>query len=288
MTLAQLIPLALQSSIAILLFCIALKSSFQDITRLLERPGLLARSFLAMNLIMPLFAVMLALAFDFNNALEIAFIALAIAPIPPILPKKELKAGGTSSYIIGLLSVTSLVSIVLVPATVELLGRLLDRPAHVSTGTVAGIVMSSMIAPLVAGIVFRRLAPSAADRIARPLSRFANVLLVVAAVPVLIAQWPGIVSLIGDFTLVAIIAFVLVGLAVGHLLGGPDPDDRTVLALSTATRHPAVALAILHNAPDQKEVMAAVLLVVIVGFIASVPYVMWRTHQSGGNEAIKG
>ena len=288
MTLAQLIPLALQSSIAILLFCIALKSSFRDITRLLDRPGLLGRSFLAMNVIMPLFAVVLALAFEFNNALKVAFIALAIGPVPPILPQKELKAGGTSSYIIGLLAVTSVVSIVLVPATVELLGRVLERPAHVSPVTVAEIVMRSMIAPLVAGVVFRRLAPSAAHRIARPLSRFANVLLVIAAVPVLIAQWPAIASLIGDFTLVAIIAFVLVGLAVGHLLGGPDPDDRTVLALSTATRHPAVALAILHNAPDQKAVMAAVLLVVIVGGIASVPYVKWRTRQARGNEAASG
>jgi BASS family bile acid:Na+ symporter len=288
MILAQLIPLALQSSIAILLFCIALKSSFRDITRLLDRPGLLGRSLLAMNVIMPLFAVLFALAFEFHYSLKIAFIALAIAPIPPILPKKELKAGGTSSYIIGLLAVTSLASIVLVPATVELLGRILARPAHVSPATVAEIVLTSMIAPLVAGVVFRRLAPSAADRIARPLSVFANILLVVAAVPVLIAEWPAIVSLIGNFTLVAIIVYVLVGLAMGHLLGGPDPDDRTVLALSTATRHPAVALSILHNAPDQKTVMAAVLLVVAVGGIVSIPYVKWRTRQSHGNEAIRG
>jgi bile acid:Na+ symporter, BASS family len=285
MTLAKLIPLALQSSIALLLFCIALKASFHDIMRLAGKPGLLVRSFLAMNVIMPLFAVMLALAFEFNDALEIAFIALAIAPIPPILPKKELKAGGTRSYILGLLAVTSLVSIILVPATVELLSRVFDRPAHVSPGTVARIVVQSMIAPLVAGVVFRRWAPSTADRIARPLSRFANVLLVIAAVPVLIGQWPAIVSLIGNFTLVAIIVYVLVGLAFGHMLGGPDPDDRTVLALSTATRHPAVALAILHDAPDQKTVLAAVLLVVTVGFIASVPYVMWRTRQSHGDEA---
>jgi bile acid:Na+ symporter, BASS family len=141
--------------------------------------------------------------------------------------------------------------------------------------------------PLAAGLVFRRLAPSTADRIARPLSRFANVLLLVAVVPVLIGQWPAIASLIGNFTLVAIIVFVIVGLATGHLLGGPDADDRTVLALSTATRHPAVALAILHDAPDQRTVMAAVLLVVIVGGIASVPYVKWRHRQSHGNEATR-
>lgn len=288
MTLAKLIPLALQSSIAILMFCIALDASLRDLTHLLRRPGLLVRSLLAMNVIMPLFAVLFALAFEFNQALEIAFIALAVAPIPPILPKKQLKAGGTSSYVIGLFTVASLASIILVPATVELLGRIFARPVHVSPATVAGIVLSSMIAPLAAGVLVGHFAPSAADRVARPLSVFATILLVVAAVPVLIAEWRAIVSLIGNFTLVAIIVYVLVGLAIGHLLGGPDPDNRTVLALSTATRHPAVALAILHNAPDQRSVMAAVLLVVIVGGIASGPYVKWRTRQSRGTDAIRG
>ena len=104
-------------------------------------------------------------------------------------------------------------------------------------------------------------------------------LLVVAFVPVLIAQWRAIVALVGDFTLLATVAFVLVGLAVGHFLGGPDPDQRTVLALSTATRHPAVAMAIAHDAHDKHAVLAAILLILLVGGIASVPYVQWRRRS---------
>jgi BASS family bile acid:Na+ symporter len=71
------------------------------------------------------------------------------------------------------------------------------------------------------------------------------------------------------------------GLAVGHLFGGPNPEDRTVLALSTATRHPGVALAIAGaNAPGgNKTVLAAVLLYLIVNAIVSIPYVNWRKHR---------
>src|SRR5204862_3000018 len=126
----------------------------------------------------------LVLALELNHAIGIAFIALAVAPVPPSLAKKEAKAGGAQSYIIGLLALTSVASIVLVPATVELLARLFERAVHVSPRSVAGIVALSVLAPLAAGVVFRRLAPSVADRIAKPLSIAGTALLIVAALPV--------------------------------------------------------------------------------------------------------
>jgi BASS family bile acid:Na+ symporter len=88
------------------------------------------------------------------------------------------------------------------------------------------------------------------------------------------------VSLVGNGTLLAMVLLVLVGLAAGHLLGGPDPEDRTVLALSTATRHPAIAIAIAHaNFPDQKLAPAAVLLYVVVSVIAGMPYLKWAKRR---------
>jgi len=74
-----------------------------------------------------------------------------------------------------------------------------------------------------------------------------------------------------------------VGLVVGHLLGGPDPNNRTILALATATRHPGVALVIAAgNFPGQKLVLPALLLYLIVCSLASAPYVMWRRRFHKG------
>lgn len=288
MTIAQLIPLAIQASMALIMFCVALNASLQDVMNLLRNPWLLVRSLFAMNVIMPLFAVAIALLFELNPVIEIALIATALSPVPPILPNRQIKAGGTHSYIIGVLAVTALFSIVFVPAAAEILGQVFDRPVHVSAGAVAGIVATSMLAPLIAGVVFSSLAPSAANRIARPLSIFAIVLLVIAFLPVLFMQWRVIVSLIGDFTLVAIAVFVLAGLAVGHWFGGPDPDDRTVLALATATRHPAVAMAIIHDLPDRQAALAAILLVLIFGAIVSTPYVKRRGRAHKQDHSIQG
>jgi len=102
-------------------------------------------------------------------------------------------------------------------------------------------------------------------------------------VPIVFTAWPAVVSLIGNGTLAAIAVFVLVGLAAGHLLGGPNPQDRTVLALSTASRHPGVALAIAGaNFPEQKLVLAAVLLYLIGNASVALPYSAWLRNQHAG------
>ena len=129
-----------------------------------------------------------------------------------------------------------------------------------SPATVAEFVLLTVIAPLAAGMVARRAVPGFTERMAKPVSMVATGLLLAVVVPILFTAWSAIVSLIGNGTVLAIAAFIIAGLAAGHLLGGPDPEDRTVLAFSTAFRHPGIAIAIAGvNFPGQKLVTAAVL-----------------------------
>jgi bile acid:Na+ symporter, BASS family len=279
MTIAQLVPLIAQFSMTLIIFAVGLGVAPGDVGRLLERRGLLLRAVLAMNIAMPAFALAMVLLFDLSPAVEIALVATALAPVPPILPGKELKAGGDAPSILGVLVVTSLLSIVFIPAAIHVLAQWFGRPVQVVPASVAKIVFTSVLLPLAAGLLVRRLAPSLAVAAAHPLSTLAAVMLGIAFVPVLIAEWPKIAALIGNFTLVAIVAFVVAGLAIGHALGGPDPNDRSVLALSTATRHPAVAMAIAHDAHDRPAVLAAVLLILLVGAVISTPYVKWRKRS---------
>jgi BASS family bile acid:Na+ symporter len=111
----------------------------------------------------------------------------------------------------------------------------------------------------------------------KPVAVIATIVLVVALIPVLVMSWAAIRSLLGNGTLVAIITLAIVGLAVGHMLGGPVENNRTVLALATSTRHPAVAMTIAAATfPNEKLVLAAILLDLIVCAIVSAPYVQWR------------
>jgi BASS family bile acid:Na+ symporter len=282
MTIAQLIPIALQLSMAIVIFCVALNTHFEDVTFLLHQRGLLLRSLTSMLVVMPAFAVGLALAFDLTHVVEVAMIASALSPVPPILPGKQIKAGGQASYVIGLLMMSALVTIVYVPLAAQLLGTVFHRSIQVDVGHVALIVATSMLLPVLAGMLVRRFAPTLAERVHKPLSNIGTVLLIVAVIPVLIKEWHSIAALFGNLSVVAMVVFAVVGLGVGHWLGGPDPDNRSVLAMATSARHPAVALAITHNVADQPGVMAAVLLVLLVSSIVSGPYVKWRqrTHEA--------
>ncbi len=85
-------------------------------------------------------------------------------------------------------------------------------------------------------------------------------------------------SIIREGTLTAITAIVIIsicGLAAGHFLGGPDRDDRTVLAFATVSRHPGVAMAI-GSLTGEPLAPIGVLLAVVVNEVAVVPYRWWR------------
>ena len=277
MNMQILVQFALKASIFLSVFAIGLKSRPNDTIFLLQRPAKLVRSLLAMDVIMPVIATAMVWSFDLHEAVEVSLVALAVSPVPPILPKKQIKAQGEPSYAIGLLVVAAAVAVVFIPVAIELVGRLLQTPVHMEMWPIARLVLVTVLAPLLAGILFRELAPAIAAQLSKSVALVAGAALVVSVVPLLIAAWPGIVALIGNGTIVAIAVFVLLGLAVGHMLGGPDPHDRAVLALATATRHPGVALAIgSANFPEQKAVLPAILLYALIGAILTIPYVIWR------------
>ncbi len=281
MTLQNLILLAMKASVALSVFSIGLEAPLAGLVVLARKPRLLAKSALAMNVAMPLLAAAISWTFDLPPGVEVALVALAVSPVPPVLPKKQIKAHGDPAYALGLLVAAAALAVVFIPLAVELLGAALGAPAHVSAWPIAKLVVASVLAPLVAGLAVGRLAPALAARVARPAAGVAGAVLALGFVAILVTQWPSIAALVGTGALLAIAGFVVVGLAAGHLLGGPDPHDRTVLALATATRHPGVALAIgAANPYGGREVLPAILVYLVAGAILAAPYVMWRKRAT--------
>jgi BASS family bile acid:Na+ symporter len=281
MSAATLVLLAVKASIILTVVTVGLSATPRDAAYLFGRPGLLARSLLSMNVVAPLFAVALAAGFDLHPAVKIALVALAISPVPPILPRKGRRAGARASYVIGLLVATSVLAIVLVPLAGEILGLAFGVPLGLSAAEVARFVAGTTLAPLAVGIAVRAVAPAVAERMERPAALLATVLLITALLPVLVGAWPGMVALVGNGTVLAIAAFTVLALATGHLLGGPNTDERAALALATASRHPGVAIAIAGASfPGQKLAPAAFVLYLLVGAIVAVPYLAWARRRS--------
>ena len=280
MNMIEVILLVLKASIMLAVFAIGLQATFADATFLFRHPSQLLRAFLSMNVLMPLVALAIAAPFDLHPAVKIALVVISVSPTPPIFPKKAHKAGGKDDYTIGLLVAVAVLSIIVIPITLEIFEKITDVPLAMQAGSVAFLVLTTILVPLLVGMAVRKIARAIADRAAKPIGIVASVLLVLSALPVLIGMASTVFSFIGDGRVLSLAAFALAGFIIGHLLGGPEPENRPVLALATACRHPAVALAIAHaNFPNQKLTAAAVFLYVIISAILSGLYLLWDKRQ---------
>jgi BASS family bile acid:Na+ symporter len=281
MTSFELIKLAVVASIFLTVLGIGLSATLRDTTFLLRERGLLFRSLVSMFVVMPVVVAVIAQLSNLPEAVKIALVALAIAPVPPILPRRELKAGGHSGYAVGLLAVAALIAIVYVPLAVEILDRIFGRHGVISPLAIGKIVLVTILAPLLIGMAIRQWAPRVAEKGAGRVLAIGMILLVAACIPLLMATWRDIVALFGDGTVLIMVLIAAGGLLLGHALGGPRPEDRIVLALSTASRHPAVALAVATSGVmETKSVIGAVLLYVVISVLVSLPYVMWRRRRA--------
>ncbi|HEX6041533.1 DUF3011 domain-containing protein [Longimicrobium sp.] len=274
MTLATLLPLLLKVSIAGTVLAVALRAQRRDVMYVLRDSGKFARSFFSMLVLMPLLALALGAALDLHPAVKVALVGLALAPVPPMLPRKEIKAGGHGSYAVGLLFATALFSIVTVPMAVHLVGDALGEPRTLPVAKVWSVVLASVIGPLALGVAVRTFAPTLAERVSSPVGVLSTLLLALGCVPILAVTWRPMLALVGNGTLLAIAVFALAGLAAGHLLGGPRHQDRVVLALSTAARHPVIAVTASQALyPGHREVVPAVLLYLLVSGLVSAVYI---------------
>jgi BASS family bile acid:Na+ symporter len=284
--LKHLVLLTLQVSIIVTVLGFGLVATAEDILALVRRPGLLVRSLIAMFVVIPFVAVVLIHLFSLTQAVDVGLIALAISPMAPFLPSRMVKAGGSASYGVALMAIAALVSVVLMPLSIDVLGRHFGRAVTVPISRVTSMVFVSTLLPLIVGIAVRALFPRFAQRIDSAVVLLGKVLLGLGALALLVGSLPAVWALVGDGTVIAIAIFVAVGFIIGHLLGGPETDERAVLGLSSASRHPAVALAIASaNFPDTKF-GAAIILYLLLTIIVGIPYVAWCRKFAGASLSV--
>jgi BASS family bile acid:Na+ symporter len=277
---AALVKLGLTTSIVLIVLALGLTTQTGDLAGFLRRPGLALRSLLAMMVAMPLVSMVIARAFPIDRAVGIALIVLAVSPVPPILPKKQLSLSGDRSFVVGLLAIGAALSIAIAPVVIEAEAQLFGRDVEIPPRLLATVLATTVFLPLAVGYVVHRLAPTLARRVEPWVSRAGWLLLGATVIVVLFAMGRTVWELVGNGTLLAMAAFAAAGLLIGHLLGGPDVGDRGALALATASRHPGVAAAIASaGASDVRAVAPAILLYLLVAALVSAPYAAWVNRR---------
>ncbi len=77
----------------------------------------------------------------------------------------------------------------------------------------------------------------------------------------------------------AVVVATVLALAVGHLLGGPDPTTRTSTAISSAARNAGLALLVATFNKAAPAIIATVLAYLVLSAFTVIPYAVWRARK---------
>lgn len=273
--LQTLIPLIITASLSGLVLAVGLHSGRGDLLYVLRRPGLLARAVLAVLVIPPIAAGLVISTTRLEPVVMAGIMLMAISPVPPLVPGKEIGVGGRKEYAYGLYVAMALLTTLSVPIVMAVVTLMFGRQDFADIGSIVRTVVFSVLIPLSVGVVIRQVAPAFAERAWSIIYKLSMVLVLVAFLPIVIRVWPALSALIGNGAVVAMALVTLIALAGGHVLGGPDRHDRATLATCSAVRHPGIAISLAGAHFHDPAVSAAILLFLLVGLVVSAPYTAW-------------
>lgn len=271
------IKLLAVSSVFLLVVSIGLQARFGSVFRVFSDAqdrqkilGALAAMFLAVPLVAYL-AVRMGVPGPTAGAV---ILALSIAPIAPILPRKQLKFGGDTDWVTAFQVTGTLLSLVLAPVYLGLLSRAFGLEMDAPMSSMMTILGITVFVPLLIGMGLRQASPELASRLVRPLGVAGTVMLAGVALLILVGMWPALVAAASTLALPVYLVVAISGVILGHLFVKGDVSDKVPSAQAAVSRHPGVALTLAGAAlgGTQPELLANVLLFVLVAAVVLAAY----------------
>jgi BASS family bile acid:Na+ symporter len=267
-----------------LMLAMGLSHSFQQLTSLWRRPELLLRSLLAVIVLVPAVVGLILWVLELPRAVATGLAVLAAAPGAPLTYKRSQMAGGDPTYTASLQLTLALLAVVVTPLILIVFSTLFERGA----GPVSPLDVSRQIAevtflPVITGLLIQQFAPRLADAMVKPVRMLGNLLFILlfVAVIILLVVSPDLRMTLnlGGLSTAAIMIMVASSLAIGHLLGGPSQEQRSVLAIASVARNVGLALFIAELSTYGQNFIPTLLTYMLLGALLAVPYSVWSKRQ---------
>jgi BASS family bile acid:Na+ symporter len=244
-----------------------------------KRPELMGRALFSVLIAVPAIALVVTRALELPRAAQIGIVLMSISPGAPVALRRSLGAGGHQAFAPSLQIGVVMLAVFSMPLSIAALNHVYVGHASITPWHVARQVFIAQLLPLGLGIALRTVHISLAQWLEPRVRRVGTVLLVAVVVLILIDAWEVTINA-GLRGTAAIVLTTGGALAVGHLLGGPDPATRTAVAIVSAARNPGLALlvATLNRAPP--EITATVLAYLLISVLTIAPYVIWRRRAA--------
>ncbi|MGL5511169.1 MAG: bile acid:sodium symporter family protein, partial [Microcoleaceae cyanobacterium] len=225
-----------------LMFSMAIRWTFDDVIWLWKQPALLGRSLLSVFVLVPLFGVLIIVLMPGLTVSQRIGIASMIAcPGAPMIAFKSLKVGGNAKFVASLQFIICTIAIISIPLTIFLLSQLSPHEAWLSQGKIATQVFFAQVLPMGLGVLIAEYLPELAEDLVEPISKISKLMLLVTTLILLTLTLDKVLNA-GFFAYFAMVLMAIASLAFGHFLGGPQPENTSVLAYATATRNPGLAI----------------------------------------------
>lgn len=261
------------------IFSRGLSTPVSDLKYFSTRHGLLLRSLLSVDIVVPLLAMTIIVLVRPAKATALGLLLLASSPVAPGVLKKISKAGGRQEYAISLHVLLASLAVLTTPVTLALLSTVTDVPLKISPLAVAAQAGVSILLPLIAGMIMRWWFPGVANAFVRPLEAFSDIVFILLVIVVLLSTYRLLLML--DLRSYVAIALMITGaLIAGHLMASGRPEEQATLALESATRNVGLALLIASAYTSLDKALPVILPYLVISAILGVIYVRYRRYTS--------
>ena len=265
--LSKAVPIAMLAFVVSSMLAVGVSLTVGQILAPLRNSRLVSLALLANFVLMPLGALMIARLLRLDEPLGIALLLLGTAAGAPFLPKLAGIAKSNLAFAVGLMVLLMVLTVGYMPLVLPLL----IEGVSVDPAKIARSLVLLMLLPLGAGLLVKARFCHLADGIRNTLNRISSLSLALLIVLLLMTNIQNVIGLFGTRGILASILFLLGGVGIGWLLGGPAFGTKGALALGTAQRNIAAALVVGGKNFDDPNVLVMVVVVAVVGLLILMP-----------------
>jgi BASS family bile acid:Na+ symporter len=271
-------------TVAAQMLVVGLSFSPGVVAQLVQSPRDLLRAALAILVLVPITALVLISLLPLPPAVAAGLAILAAVPAAPVSTRRSMVAGADTEYVAAIQFIMAIAAVAFTPLVIAMFREALEMPIRVAPLDVLFQISKMTLAPLIVGIVLRRLAPSLVDRHRAMIARIADFMLLALLVGVALAlvfmQQLRIDLMIGWIGAAAAALMAVAALAGGHLLGGPTQRRRSGLAIASLARNLGLALYITELSPEALLAAPTILSYALIGGVVAMPYSIWAQRQN--------
>lgn len=229
----------------------------------LRRPLWVLRALIANFVLAPVVVLTMTAAFPLDPGYELGLLLVAFSAGSPLLPKLAEAGRSDVASATALMVLLMGASVVVMPVALPLFATGL----HVQAWRIAMPLVLLMLAPLLLGLVWQRVAPQTGAKLLPWIIKTSNISFIAVVLLVCGTNLTALVGLFGSGAIGAAILFVLLLFAGAWVLAEPDQGGRRLLGYATGGRNIGAALVTAGaGAVDPK----AVVMLIVTGVVGLV------------------